>query len=168
MSDAPQTVLVLATSRGTDSLRVHCELSFDPADYPYFGPLAPCALDMALYNNPFCDLHRVIEKVGRRVVFERFDSLDSRVPEIGKTYFYRGYWTPEFLDAAMDTDSEWALKDYPDNGDHDHSLFTWETIAAYADHKQGYFNERYGWVTIEAYTQFIQGDLYRLREARTL
>lgn len=168
MSDAPHTVRVVATSRVADALRVHCELSFDPVDYPYFGPLAPCALDMTLYDNPVCELHRMGEKVGRRVVFERFDALDSREPEIGRTYFYRGYWIPEFLDAAMDTEAVWSLRDYPDNGDHDHSLFTWDTIAAYADNKQGYFNERHGWVTVEAYAQFIKGDLYRLREARSL
>jgi hypothetical protein len=66
--------------------------------------------------------------------------------------------------AALDQTAIWERRVYPGEvGDHDHCLFTWETISSYAGAKEGYWTEKYGWITTQAYEDFIIKDIYHLR-----
>ena len=85
------------------------------------------------------------------------------MPRPGDVLFYRAWWVPKAMDAALDKEAKWTRKNYPDNGDHDHCLFTWETISAYEGSREGYWSEKYGWITVKAYDDVIANDLYRLR-----
>jgi hypothetical protein len=71
------------------------------------------------------------------------------------------------MEAALNRNVLWEHREYPDDGNHDHCLFTWETIAAYAETRSGYWSREYGWITKSAYDDFIRDDIYRLREARS-
>lgn len=66
------------------------------------------------------------------------------------------------MDTVRDVTAECELQNYPDNDNHDHCLLTWETIAAYTDHKEGYRSSD-GWITVAAYREFIEKDALRLR-----
>ena len=68
------------------------------------------------------------------------------------------------MEAALDTGEKWVRMQYPDNGDHAHGLFSWEAIASYAECNEGYFSEKYGWITCESYENFIEGDFYCHRD----
>jgi hypothetical protein len=70
------------------------------------------------------------------------------------------------MEAALDAATVWEHREYPDDGSHDHCLFTWETIAAYAENRVGWYSEKHGWVTAKAYQDFIANDVYHLREHR--
>ena len=136
-------------------------IEFDRMDS---GPVAPAGL----YTDPSSgeerfQLHRVAQREGLVYTFETFHRPQP-LPREGEVFFYRGWWLQEAMDAALDMSANWVRKNYPDNGDHAHCLFTWETIASYADCSEGYFSEKYGWITVEAYNKFINGDIYHLRD----
>jgi hypothetical protein len=69
------------------------------------------------------------------------------------------------MEAALDQNAVWEYMTYPDNGNHEHCLFTWTTIAAYVDYdRTGYWCGKYGWITEKSYQDFIRDDIYHLRE----
>lgn len=127
-------------------------------------PLAPAGL----YTDPKSAseryaLHRAVAQQGQLATFETYGPQSRPLPRPGDVLFYRPWWVPEAMDAALDTTASWIRKRYPDNGDHDHCLFTWETISSYEGNREGYWSEKYGWITVEAYENFIAKDIYRLR-----
>lgn len=132
------------------------------------GPVAPAGLYIdPMSGNATFELHRVIGVDALVFTFETF-SRTHALPGVGDIFSYRGWWMPAAMEAALDTGEAWERKSYPDDGDHDHCLFTWESIASYTDHDEGYFSSKYGWITCESFDQFISGGLYRLREAEAL
>ncbi len=131
-----------------------------------FPPVAPAALYKASKSNePDFQLHRLESEAGLICGFETFGST-LPLPNIGETYFFRSWWTPNAMAAALDTDAVWKRKDYPDNGSHEHCIFTWETMSAYSGISTGWWSEAHGWVTNAAYEDHIKGDKYRLRDRR--
>jgi hypothetical protein len=106
-------------------------------------------------------LHQLIERTGMRLTFETYDAAEP-LPAAGSTFTFCSWWIPSTMEAALDLAAVWALEDYPDNGDHEHCLFTGETIASYSDYTRGYHSS-HGWVTVEAYQEFIEGDSLRIR-----
>lgn len=68
------------------------------------------------------------------------------------------------MKAALDTAAVWDYRVYPDDGNHDHCVFTWETISKSTEVKDGYWCEPYGWIAKQAYDDFIVRDVYHLRE----
>ena len=68
------------------------------------------------------------------------------------------------MDAVRDMSATWARLSYPNDGEHDHCLLSWETIAAYADHKEGYHSS-HGWVAVESFHEYIETDRLRIRSA---
>ena len=155
---APKGLIIDVAEKGNTSRLI---IEFDKMD---IGPVAPAGL----YNDPSSgkeqfQLHRVAENKGLIYTFETFNRPQP-LPKAGQVYFYRGWWLQEAMDAVLDTNANWEWKNYPDNGDHAHCLFTWENIAFYADCNEGYFSEKYGWITVEAYNKFIRGDIYNLRD----
>lgn len=132
---------------------------------PYSEPVAPGGL----YTE--CDassasfvVHRAIASQGEEVTFETFGVESQCLPPVGASFFFRAWWIRPAMDTALDTAAVWDHRTYPDNGDHHHCLFTWETIAAHAEQKAGWWSAKYGWITEKAYQDFIVNDRYHLRE----
>jgi hypothetical protein len=67
------------------------------------------------------------------------------------------------MTAALDAAARWQHLPYPDDGSHQHCLFSWETIASYAPARSGYFSPAHGWITEQAYKEVIEDDVYHLR-----
>jgi hypothetical protein len=125
-------------------------------------PLAPASLhDIHEPHDLLIELHKVAKQAGDQITFETYTAPDT-LPTVGQPYIFRAWWMPEQLAAVIDTSRVWVREAYPDNGDHDHCWLTWETIAAYADHKEGY---RSGceWITVAAYNKYIRDDFLRVR-----
>jgi hypothetical protein len=130
---------------------------------PYLEPVAPGAFyDKQGSGEEVFPVHRVSKRDGLTLTFETFDS-GRKLPPVGRALFYRGWWVRAAMDAALDVRCEWKRLAYPDNGSHDHCLFTWETISASTGERLGYFSEKYGWITEKAYMDFIVRDVFRLR-----
>lgn len=127
-------------------------------------PVAPAGLyiDPKTGNEQF-QLHRVINNEGLVFAFETFNSIHP-LPKVGEVFSYRGWWLPEAMDAALDVGEKWEKRKYPDNGNHERCIFSWETIASYAECNEAYFSEKYGWITCDSYKKFIEGDIYHHRD----
>ena len=126
-------------------------------------PVAPAGLYAEPGSaHPAFELHKLVGRDRLLLSFETYD-CPLRVPAPGKVFHYRAWWLPEAMAAARDTVVSWKLTTYPDNGDHDHCLFTWATIAAHTEHRRAY-HSKHGWITVEAYEKFIRDDVYRVRE----
>jgi hypothetical protein len=150
---------VIPTDRGH---RMVCRFS-----KPYGEPIAPGGL----YKSPKCStesvaVHRVASVNGENITFELFSTNTSELPAVGSTFFYRGWWVRAAMDAVLDADATWELRAYPDDGSHDHCLFTWETISANTECRVAYWSDTHGWATEQAYKQFVRGDPLHLREPR--
>jgi len=112
---------------------------------------------------PIFDVHRAQSESGLFFTFETFSTDVSSVPREGDTLYLQSHWLPSAMQAALDTSATWKYSAYPDNGEHAHCEFTWETISSYSVVKAGYYSEKYGWITERAYFDFIVNDIYRLR-----
>ncbi len=136
-------------------------VAFDRMD---IRPVAPAGLyvDPKSGNERF-QLHRVVGNEGLSYTFEAFDRTHP-LPRVGDVFSYRRWWLPKAMEAALDIDEKWVKQRYPDNGSHEHCLFSWDTIASYVECNEGYFSEKYGWITSESYGNFVQGDIYHLRD----
>lgn len=127
-------------------------------------PIAPGGL----YSSPKSgtqqfQLHRLVSSEMLTLTFETFVSAHPP-PKAGEIYSFKSWWLPEAMDAALDREEQWVKKYYPDNGDHEHCLFTWATIASCSENPVGYYSEKYGWITCDSYHKYIEGDIYHLRD----
>lgn len=177
MSYEPKGVIVGVSERENVTRVV---IEFDRMDP---GPVAPAGLyiDPRTANEQF-QLHRIVgsngpvytveqfklQRVGanNRLVYtaETFNSTHPS-PKVGDVFSYRGWWSTEAYEAALDQKAKWSRQKYPDDGSHEHCLFYGGTIASYTENSEGYYNEEYyGWITCDSYEQFILGDVYHLRD----
>lgn len=113
----------------------------------------------------------VLEWLVRRDTTFCFEAAPELVPlQVGRTYGYQGFWDGNGYDAVADLGATWERAEYPDNGDHDHCVISFETISAYSGERFGYRNPAHGWITEEAHREQIVNDIYgirrRLREGR--
>lgn len=141
--------------------RIVCRLVLDR------DPLSPVA-PAGLYRLPAggdeaFQLHKLASRSPAVLGFETYEWQEP-LPAIGEAYAFRSWWTRAAFDAVCDTRKRWELATYPDNGDHDHCLLTWETIAAYGPYHRLGYRSGDDWVTIQAYDTFFQRDLLRLRQ----
>jgi hypothetical protein len=162
MSYTEPWVAVLAATSADDVATVR--LRFERFDR---GPLALGAL----YREPGSNremfvLHREVDRSGDEATFETYGSSAFALPRVGDILYHRGWWLGEALEAVLDPDGQWEHRTYPDDGGHHHCLFTWEPIAAYEEHRVGWFSRKYGWITEGAHADFIQGDIYKYRSDR--
>jgi hypothetical protein len=81
-------------------------------------------------------------------------------PKLGERYTFRSWWTAQAAEAVLDRSARWVEQVYPGKDEHDHCLLTWEAIYS---GQVGRFCAEHGWITNEAYGNFIEGDPYRLR-----
>ena len=160
-SSSEPVVEILGAEALPGRSRVTCRF-----DRPYSEPIAPGGLygERNSGSEVFV-VHRVIDRQGDVITFETFGIEGERLPSVGASFFFRGWWLPAAMKAALDTEAPWEHRRYPDNGDHDHCLFNWETIAAYAEQKAGWWSAKHGWVSEKAYQDFIANDVYHLRES---
>lgn len=126
-------------------------------------PLAPASL--VTLDDPtrsLFDLHRAIAS-DSGLSYETYDT-QHQLPTIGRQYLLRFWWDQRGLDAVIDRDATWVRQPYPAGapGTHDHCLLTWETIAAHSEHPVAY-RSHHGWLTDDAYEQYIAQDVLRLR-----
>jgi hypothetical protein len=137
---------------------------FDSLDNVASHPLAPAGLySKSLSGEKQFQLHKLVWHEGELFRFETYGQQMASLPTAGQVFFFRPWWMPKALQVVLDVDANWIRKDYPDNGDHSHCLFTWETISWYSGERAGYWSEKYGWTTVTAYEDFIAKDIYRLR-----
>ena len=122
-------------------------------------PLAPAGLYREPGSNQAAvELHRVCMREGDLVTFETLGAHHRSASLVGSIFHYRAWWLPAAMQAVLDQDEVWQYRTYPDDGDHHHCLFSWETIAAYAKTRDGYWSRKYGWITIKSYQDFIRDD----------
>jgi hypothetical protein len=148
---------VIQLSRDNDVVTVVLEISSLLSE-----PLAPGGLYVSdRPEQEAIQLHKLKAADGNVLTFENYDHVGD-LPSVGTEYIFRVWWTPDQLEAVTDTSRKWNYEKYPDNGDHDHCLLTWEAIGSDEEIKAGY---RYGddWITEQAYETFIVGDKLRLR-----
>ena len=145
-----------------DRVRMLCRLAEEPSP-----PVAPAGLwSDATKGTALFDVHRVQSRNGLVFVFETFGSEIENAPKEGATVFLQSHWLPSAMTAALDVTAVWEHRVYPDDGEHDHCAFTWETISSYTEVRAGYWCKEHGWVTEQAYFDFIENDTYRLRSHR--
>ncbi|MFS1524736.1 hypothetical protein ACL7TT_11570 [Microbulbifer sp. 2304DJ12-6] len=137
-------------------------IEFDRMDS---GPVAPSGLyiDPKTGTEQF-QLHRVVNCDELTYTFDTFNSTHP-APKAGDMFSYRGWWLPEAMEAALDNEEKWTKRNFPVSDNHEHCLFSWETIASYVENNIGYYSDKYGWITCESYERFIEGDVYHLRES---
>jgi hypothetical protein len=152
------TVNVLSVVRSSDAVTVEIEISRE--DYLRY-PVAPADLRQLDTCASVFPLHQLVGRTGPRLVFETYQP-ELALPQVGTTYEFCSWWVPQAMDAVRDPSAAWQRLAYPDNGDHDHCLLTWEAIASYAEHKEGYCSV-HGWITVAAYREFIEQDKLRVR-----
>ena len=152
------TATVVAARFDGDVATITIELSRE--DYLSY-PIAPADLRE---DNPFrrvFPFHQLVGRMGPRLEFETYN-VDLALPTVGGVLSFCSWWTRQGIDAVRDLNARWELRDYPDNGDHDHCLLTFETLSAYQGERQGYVSQ-HGWVTVAAYHEFIASDATRIR-----
>jgi len=124
--------------------------------------MAPAALSLDPNSVDYeFDVHKQIARDRFIVTFETYNSAQP-LPKVGTTYTWHPWWLPWALDAVVDENANWQLCEYPEDEAHTHCLLTWETIAAYVDHRVGYVS-KHGWITLDAYNEYIRDDVLRLR-----
>src|SRR5688572_13240916 len=124
-------------------------------------PIAPACLWRSDSKEVIFSLDQLVARDDRRL---RFETSESRlaVPEIGVVYPFTSLWSHRTMDAVRDLSADWQRREYPYEGAHAHCLLTWQTIAGYSEHKEGYVSS-HGWVTVDAYKEYIEEDRARIR-----
>jgi len=151
----PQVTVREVTARGA----VTCvTLEFSRAPDP--PPIAPGAL----YRPPdlshwVFEVHRLVGRTGSILTFETYNTSLAR-PQVGEQYTFRSWWTKQAAEAVLDRSTQWIERVYPGKDEHDHCLLTWDAIYS---GQIGCFSAEHGWITTDAYRQFIENDPYRVR-----
>lgn len=139
-----------------------CTIEVEISDVNYLQyPVAPAWLCHEQASEMVFPLDQLINQDQQLLKFETYDPPPA-LPIVGDTYQFVSMWTHWAMDAVQDTTAIWTRQNYPYPGDHDHCLLTWQTISDYSEHKEG-FASVHGWVTIEAYTKYIQNDRCKIR-----
>ena len=151
---------ILEASRSGDVSTIVAR--FDRVPSP---PIAPAALyvDPRSGNEQF-QLHRLVKIADNVLEFQTFSSTHE-LPQVGDDFSFRSWWVKHAMEACLDTETKWIREEYPDNGGHEHCLFTWEAIEANSKNSEGY-HSKYGWITVKAYENFIRDDIYQARRSR--
>lgn len=153
------TATVLAAGFAGDATIVTLEIS--PEDYLRY-PIAPADLRRPDTHASCFPLHQLVGRDGPRLVFETY-GRSTPSPQPGTTLEFCSWWGAGAMDAVRDLSAKWERLTYPDDGEHDHCLLTYETMAAYADYRKDGYRSPHGWITVEAYGEFIDQDRLRVR-----
>lgn len=153
------TASVLAADLSADVAQVMIVIS----DLSYLNyPIAPADLRLSdPYRSAFL-FHQLVGRKGAQLVFETYKP-EYPLPRVGETYEFCSWWIPCAMDAVRDISAAWQRLPYPNDGDHDHCLLSYETLAAYGEYKKEGYTSEHGWITVEAYQEFIEQDRLRIR-----
>jgi hypothetical protein len=155
MKPAQTGISIIGVSRAGDLTTT--EVSLVEGKWP--EPLAPASVWSGEGRRTrVIDLHRLVSRAEDVAIFESY-GLEGDIPTAGGPYALYAWWTPEQLEAARDVDLEWRRRSY-DGADHDHCLLTWQTIGS----GDVAYSSEAGWISVDAYEQFIRDDVLRLRE----
>lgn len=155
MTYRPTQVNVVRMHRVGDV--VTTELRLAEGRWP--SPLAPATLwdEEGDASSSLMEFHHLVSVGDEFAEFESYEATNVELTRPGP-YGLISWWTPEQLAAAEDTSLTWAAKPY-DGKDHDHCLLTWKTINP----RDRAYVSGAGWITVEAYEEFIRGGRLRLR-----
>ena len=127
----------------------------------YLGyPIAPADLWRRHTHDSVWHFHQLVARQGARLVFETY-ATQCELPGIGSIFDFSSWWLPDAMDAVRDTSAAWELTTAPDDSCN-RCLLTYETIAVGFEHGHAY-RSQYGWITVDAYNQFIDRDVLRVR-----
>jgi hypothetical protein len=152
----PSAEVVHAAKAG-DVATVTVEIS--RGDYLSY-PIAPADPRQRQTNDSVWHVHQLIDRRGTRLVFETY-ATQVQLPPIGSLFDFCSWWLPDAMDAVRDTSVTWELVTSPDDSCN-RCLLTYETIAVGFDHDVAY-RSKYGWITVDAYREFIERDALRVR-----
>jgi rubrerythrin len=152
--------IVIQAERSRDVATVMIEISReDYLDYP----IAPASIWRRYPDEIIFQFHQLIARDGRRLVFETYRP-EFPLPAIRTQGDFGSWWSHWAMDSVRDLSATWERLPYPIDGEHDHCLLTWDTIAAYADEKEGY-QSSHGWITVKSHKEYIERDRLRIRSA---
>jgi hypothetical protein len=159
---APQVVVVGAVT----SCDGYTDLELRGSLAPYRPAFAPAGLyDLETERVEAAQLHKFVSAnpAEERAVFRTFAPHCPSPRLANGRYVYRPWWTPDQFALVLDLERIWSRERYPDDGSHEHCFLSWESIASYADNKEGY---RSGglWITVDAYEKYIRDDIFRCRQ----
>jgi hypothetical protein len=159
------SAIILDVAADADVATVAIDISQE--DYLTY-PVAPASLrnteaDLLRPGTDGClfELHQLIAREGTRLVFETYLATQS-LPSVGGEYSFGSWWNHWAMDAVRDLSANWKRFIYPENGNHDHCLFTWETISSTTGQLEGYHSQ-HGWITLASYEEYIERDRFRIR-----
>jgi len=149
---------IISASQATDVITVAARIS--RAGY-LNRPIAPADLRETDPFRLIFPFHQLIGREGPVLVFETYSSAQP-MPKVGSSYTFCAWLLPEAFNALLDHSAVWVLSDYPDDGDHEHCLFSSEAISAYSLNSRAYHSD-HGWITVAAYNDYIVNDFLRIR-----
>ncbi len=157
MTYQPTQVNIVGTSRAGDVTTT--ELWLAEGSWPS-PPLAPATLWAGEQGarSRVIDLHHLVSADDELAVFESYDAPDVELATTGP-YFLISWFRPDQFAAVEDTSLEWAEKTYDGNDDDETCLLTWKTIMP----GDPAYVSAAGWISTEAYEEFIRADRLRLR-----
>jgi hypothetical protein len=151
----PRVTVREATATGAAT---RIALDFSRAPGP--PPIAPGALYRPTdLGHQVFEVHRLVGRTGSLLTFETYN-WSLPVPTLGESYAFRSWWTAQGAQAVLDRSARWIARVYPGNDEHAHCLLTFEAIHS---GQAGRFSAAHGWITNEAYRDFIESDPYRVR-----
>jgi hypothetical protein len=152
----PSAEIVHAAKAG-DVATVTIDIS--RADYLSY-PIAPADLRQPQTNNSVWQFHQLVDRKGGWLVFETYRT-QLQLPQVGSIFDFCSWWLPEAMDAVRDTSVIWEMATSQDDSCN-RCLLTYETIAVGFDHGKAY-RSKFGWITVDAYREFIERDVLRVR-----
>src|SRR3954447_6933853 len=154
----PPVATVVSVAVKEDLAIIEIEISRD--DYLRY-PIAPACLWNSATREEFFSFDQLVRCDNQRLQFETY-LPDRLAPSVGKVGELCSLWSHWAMDAVRDTSVSWTRQNYPYPGEHAHCLLTWQTIADYVEHKEGYSSE-HGWITVDAYEKYIENDRCLIR-----
>ena len=130
--------------------------------------LDPPLIPSALYSTKHLEeevlpFHKLIRKKGNTLTFETYKKV-LKLPTKNKNYIFRAWWTPDAFELVANRKLSWHLERYPDDGTHVHCPLTYKEISSKSAYREVYRSGE-NWITKEAYKQFIENDLLRIRSS---
>ncbi len=154
----PTTIVKVASKKNNINI-VEVFIEKKPSE-----PIAPAGLySLEQPDNLIYPLHRLVLDKGHTLTFETYDQ-NYQLPMKGK-YIFRSWWIPKALAAVRDIDAVWVERVMPER-EHDHCLLSYDKIGEGGETNKGYFNKKYGWITVAAYEEYIVNDRLRLRSKK--
>jgi hypothetical protein len=160
LSTSQQSPTATVLSVGVNEDIATTEIEISQEDYLRY-PIAPAWLWCEETRQMIFPFDQLVGLNNRRLRLETYRP-QSTLPRVGDVRQFVSLWNHWAMDAVQDVSAGWARQKYPYPGEHDHCLLTWETIAECAEHKEGYVSA-HGWITVEAYEEYIERDRCRIR-----